>query len=92
MFTMYPQVLHLDIFKDLELCDLVLQVVNEPLVLQRLRLDKLELPQHLLVKEHEPHTLPAISSAPVTQTVTLEQSHTSGTCECLPIRYTSNSS
>ena len=50
-----PQVLHLDIFKDLELCDLVLLIVNEPLVLQRHRLDNLKLPQHLLVKELEPH-------------------------------------
>ena len=50
-----PQGLHLEIFKDLELCDLLLLKVNEPLVLQRLRLDNLEMPQHLHVKELEPH-------------------------------------
>ena len=38
----------LDVFKVLEHSDLLLYKADEPLVLQPLRLDKLELPQHLL--------------------------------------------
>ena len=37
----------LDVFKVLEHLEFLLHKVDEPLVLQRLRLNKLELPQHL---------------------------------------------